>query len=310
MSRENLSKILSGIDPAFVDECTREPRPSERDTMKYLAKASGTARGHSPRRLVALVAAACLLAALAITAYANENIRSAIEKYWNGLIIPDSSAVRERGMDEYADWLETQEAAKEKMLNIAAEATQENTFVPITEGSTAGITLLESYYNGTDLALGCQFIALDAQPQLDVDLDDPAYADLSFFETSPWQAREEVSEELRQEIEQRLTQGEKVGVLVTKAELKDHVYAGETDLGCIHSDPDENGNFIVDPSFIGNEYTLPEECQNLPEITVTLRYTVGQYLYVMEGDACSCAYIPGEIYPISFTIANRTTDNS
>ena len=56
MKRENISKILSGIDPAFVEECVTQP--SERNTMKH------------SKRLAVLIAAACLLFALGITAYA------------------------------------------------------------------------------------------------------------------------------------------------------------------------------------------------------------------------------------------------
>ena len=34
MSRENISKILSGIDPSFVEECAKQP--SERNNMNNL----------------------------------------------------------------------------------------------------------------------------------------------------------------------------------------------------------------------------------------------------------------------------------
>ncbi len=69
MSRENISKILSGIDPSFVEECAKQP--SERNNMN-----------HSTRRIAVIVAAACLLFALAITAYATGALRSILGSFW------------------------------------------------------------------------------------------------------------------------------------------------------------------------------------------------------------------------------------
>ena len=66
MKRENISKILSGIDPAFVEECVM--RPSERNTMKH------------SKRIAVLIAAACLLFALGVTAYAAA--RSILGDFW------------------------------------------------------------------------------------------------------------------------------------------------------------------------------------------------------------------------------------
>ena len=60
MSRKTTVKILNGIDPVLVEQCALYCPPSERNGMK---------KQHS-RRLAVMILAACLAAALAVTAYA------------------------------------------------------------------------------------------------------------------------------------------------------------------------------------------------------------------------------------------------
>ena len=298
MKRDNISKILSGIDPTFVEECVT--RPSERNTMKH------------SKRLAVLIAAACLLVALGITAYAAA--RSILGDFWGsyGEHLQDPQEQRE----DYADWLEGEHQMVDKMLDIAGKTTPQNTFVPIQPGSKAGITLLESYYDGEKIAMGCQFrwINLQMPLQYDIDLNDPAYADLGELqprtdleEFMQYGAGHQVSQEELQEIALRLKRDGKVTFVTYDSWLSDHVYANGEDLGPCHGDVDENGNFTVDPMIMGiGEVELPESCRNLPEITVTLNYCVQPVLYVLEGDGMSCATAPIQRYPVNITIQNNT----
>lgn len=301
MKRENISKILSGIDPAFVEECSQ---PSERNGMK------------KSKRLAVLIAAACLLFALGITAYAAA--RSILGDFWGsyGEHLQDPQEQRALGREDYADWLEGEHQMVDKMLDIAGKTTPQNTFVPIQPGSKAGITLLESYYDGEKIAMGCQFrwINLQMPLQYDIDLNDPAYADLGELqprtdleEFMQYGAGHQVSQEELQEIALRLKRDGKVTFVTYDSWLSDHVYANGEDLGPCHGDIDENGNFTVDPMIMGiGEVELPESCRNLPEITVTLNYCVQPVLYVLEGDSMSCATAPIQRYPVNITIQNNT----
>ena len=302
MKRDNISKILSGIDPTFVEECVT--RPSERNTMKH------------SKRLAVLIAAACLLVALGITAYAAA--RSILGDFWGsyGEHLQDPQEQRALGREDYADWLEGEHQMVDKMLDIAGKTTPQNTFVPIQPGSKAGITLLESYYDGEKIAMGCQFrwINLQMPLQYDIDLNDPAYADLGelqprtdLVEFMQYGAGHQVSQEELQEIALRLKRDGKVTFVTYDSWLSDHVYANGEDLGPCHGDIDENGNFTVDPMIMGiGEVELPESCRNLPEITVTLNYCVEPVLYVLEGDSMSCATAPIQRYPVNITIQNNT----
>lgn len=302
MKRENISRILNGIDPTFVEECVT--RPSERNTMKH------------SKRLAVLIAAACLLVALGITAYAAA--RSILGDFWGsyGEHLQDPQEQRALGREDYADWLEGEHQMVDKMLDIAGKTTAQNTFVPIQPGSKAGITLLESYYDGEKIAMGCQFqwINLQMPLQYDIDLNDPAYADLGelqprtdLVEFMQYGAGHQVSQEELQEIALRLKRDGKVTFVTYDSWLSDHVYANGADLGPCHGDIDENGNFTVDPMIMGiGEVELPESCRNLPEITVTLNYCVQPVLYVLEGDSMSCATAPIQRYPVNITIQNNT----
>ena len=302
MKRENISKILSGIDPAFVEECVT--RPSERNTMKH------------SKRLAVLIAAACLLVALGITAYAAA--RSILGDFWGsyGEHLQDPQEQRALGREDYADWLEGEHQMVDKMLDIAGKTTPQNTFVPIEPGSKAGITLLESYYDGEKIAMGCQFQRMNLQEpiQFDIDLNDPAYAELEEVE-----ARDDLAlfleygdscittEEDRKEIAARLKRDGKVTFAAWGSWLRDHVYANGEDLGPCHGDIDPEGYFTVDPMIMGiGEVELPESCRNLPEITVTLNYVVQPVVYQLEGDTLRKAELPMETYPVNITIANNT----
>ena len=305
MSRENISKILSGIDPSFVEECTKQP--SERNGMK-----------HSTRRIAAIVIAACLLFALAITAYATGALRSILGNFWGsyGDALQDPQEQRALGREDYADWLEGEHQMVDKMLDIAGKTTPQNTFVPIQPGSKAGITLLESYYDGEKIAMGCQFqrMNLQAPIQFDIDLSDPAYAELGemqpredFAEFLEYGDGYMTTEEDRKEIAARLKRDGKVTFAAWGSWLSDHVYANGEDLGCCHGDLDPEGYFTVDPMVMGiGEVELPDNCRNQPEITVTLNYCVQQVVYQLEGSTLRWGKLPIQRYPVNITIANNT----
>ena len=268
------------------------------------------------KRLAVLIAAACLLVALGITAYAAA--RSILGDFWGsyGKALQDPQEQRALGREDYADWLEGEHQMVDKMLDIAGKTTPQNTFVPIQPGSKAGITLLESYYDGEKIAMGCQFqrMNLQAPIQFDIDLSDPAYGEMGemqpredFAEFLEYGDGYMTTEEDRKEIAARLKRDGKVTFVTYDSWLSDHVYANGEDLGPCHGDIDENGNFTVDPMIMGiGEVELPESCRNLPEITVTLNYCVQPVLYVLKGDSMSCATAPIQRYPVNITIPNNT----
>ena len=222
------------------------------------------------------------------------------------------------GREDYADWLEGEHQMVDKMLDIAGKTTPQNTFVPIQPGSKAGITLLESYYDGEKIAMGCQFqrMNLQAPIQFDIDLNDPAYAELGemqpredFTEFLEYGDSCITTEEDRKEIAARLKRDGKVTFTAWGSWLSDHVYANGEDLGCCHGDLDPEGYFTVDPMVMGiGEVELPDSCRNLPEVTVTLNYCVQRVVYLLEGNTLRCAELPIQRYPVNIIVKNVNAD--
>lgn len=299
MSRKNTINVLDHIDPALLEECAIYRLPSERNGMKTSHK--------SPRRLAVLIAAVVLLLALAVTAYATGAIQTLISKYWGSFsyVTPDDTLREER--PDYAAWLDSQLETQAMMLDIGENAIQTERPYPIPGGDGAGITLLEYYYDGEKIALGCQLLGKNTP--VDFSFEPEAYPNL------PFQAAEKdsypsytgiirdaaVLETINEKIE---TEGS-VSFLAFDGWLSDHVYAQGEDLGCCHTDPDENGFFLVDPVNAGiGEVTLPEKCRNLPEIEVSLTYRVAVYAFKLEGNTVQRVKISQTDYPVCFTIPN------
>lgn len=291
MKQENITRILNGIDPTFLEECCLPP---ERNAMKK----------YSARRLAVLVAAACLLLCALITGYATGAFDSLIGKFWGSIQYADPEEERAKGRDDYADWLETELETQAVMLEISAKMQPENQFFPIAEGSSYGVTLLESYYDGEKCALGGKITLADEGIHFDVDetkLDKSAMEHLGDLETSA--LAEQVSPEEYAAILEQLKSRGSVAFRMEDAWLRDHVYAGGEDMGCCHSDVDPDGYFIIDPYVMGiGEISLPDSCIDQPEITITVNYTLQQEIYYLEGDAVY--YLRQmESFPVDMTIS-------
>lgn len=147
MSKKTITQILSGIEPALVEECAFYRPPSERNGMKK----------NKTRRAAVLILAACLAAALGVTAYATGALQSLISKYWGGIVYqtPDEQLREER--PDYAQWLDEQRQTQSMMQRIGEEAVQTEETYSIPGLPGAGVTLLEYYYDGEKLSLACQF---------------------------------------------------------------------------------------------------------------------------------------------------------
>lgn len=302
MSRNNMVKLLSRIDPAFVEECVVYCPPSERNGMK---KWNG-------RRVAVLILAACLMMALAVTAYATGAIQSLISRYWSSFtyVTPDDALRQER--PDYAEWLDTQLETQAMMLTIGEKAiqTEERYQIPGLPG--AGVTLLEYYYDGEKIALGCQFHNLEKQVDFSFDATD--YANLPFQTVEmggypDYRSLIKDAEALRN-IEEQLQKDGCVSFLAYDAWISDHVYANGEDLGPCHGDPDENGIFTIDPISQGlGEVELPERCRNLKAVSVSLTYRVRAYAFRLEGDTIQYTDVGLADYPVSFTIPNLDPDS-
>lgn len=296
MSRNQIINILNELDPALVEECAEYRLPSERNGMKKLNK----------RRLAAIILAACLVVALAATAYATGAIQSLIGKYWSSYnyTAPDDALREER--PDYAAWLDEQRETQAMMLAVGEKAVQTQVDYPIPGLTGAGVTLLEYYYDGEKIALACQFHAPE-QP-VDFDFDPSAYPNLPFEALKPGgypDYRSMVKDEASlQAIEERLQKQGRVSFLVYESHMSDGVYAeGENLAPC--GDLDENGIFTVDPIATDlNNGQIPEKCRNLAEITVSLTYRVSVYAYQLEADTVQYAAVGRMDFPVSFTVPN------
>lgn len=297
MSRKTTVKILNGIDPVLVEQCALYSPPSERNGMK---------KKHS-RRLAVIILAACLVVALAVTAYATGAIQSLISRYWSGMhyVTPDDALREER--PDYAAWLDTQLETQTMMLGIGEKAVQTEVRYQIPGLPGAGVTLLEYYYDGQIIALGCRFQR--PEPQVDFGFHAEDYANLPFqtVEADGYPSYRSLVQApaVLQAIEERLQKDGDTSFLLYDAYLSDHVYADGEDLGPCHGDPDENGFFTIDPIIMGiGQVELPERCRNLPEISVCLTYRVATYAFKLEGDTVQYANVGRADFPVSFTIPN------
>lgn len=296
MSRNQIINILNELDPALVEECAEYRLPSERNGMKKLNK----------RRLAAIILAACLVVALAATAYATGAIQSLIGKYWSSYsyTTPDDALREER--PDYAAWLDEQRETQAMMLAVGEKSVQTRVDYPIPSLKGAGVTLLEYYYDGEKIALACQFHAPE-QP-VDFDFDPSAYPNLPFEALKPGgypDYRSMVKDETSlRAIEERLQKQGRVSFLVYESHMSDGVYAeGENLAPC--GDLDENGIFTVDPIATGlNGGLIPEKCRNLEEITVSLTYRVSVYAYQLEADTVQYAAVGRMDFPVNFTVPN------
>ena len=301
MSRNNMVKILNRIDPAFVEECAFYCPPSERNGMKKW----------NSRRVAVLILAACLVFALAVTAYATGAIQSLISKYWSSFtyVAPDDALRQER--PDYAQWLDTQLETQAMMLSIGEKAIQTEEPYQIPGLPRAGVTLLEYYYDGEKIALGCQFHNLENQ--VDFNFDAENYSNLPFRTVEvggypDYRSMIKDQEALRS-IEKQLQKDGSVSFLVYEAHLSDSVCAEDALLAPC-GDLDENGFFTIDPIATNlNDGLLPEQCRNLPEITVSLTYRVRTYAFRLEGDTVQYADVGRADYPVSFTIPNLDPDS-
>lgn len=302
MSRNRLTQIMNQIDPALVEECAGYCPPSERNGMNK----------HHSRRLAVIILAACLVVALAVTAYATGAIQSLISKYWSSFtyVTPDDQ-LREARPD-YAQWLDSQLETQSMMLEIGEKAAQTEVPYQIPGLDGAGVTLLEYYYDGEKIALACQFHNLEQQVDFRFDAED--YANLPFqtVEADGYPSYRSIVKDAAalQDIEKILQKEDSVSFLAFDAWISDHVYVNGEDLGPCHGDPDENGFFTVDPISMGmGEVVLPESCRNLPEISVSLTYRVVTYAFRLEGETIQYARVGLADYPISFTIPNLAPQN-
>lgn len=258
------------------------------------------------RRLAVIILAACLVVALAVTAYATGAIQSLISKYWSSFhyVTPDDQLREER--PDYAQWLDTQLETQAMMLSIGEQAVQTEVPYQIPGLDGAGVTLLEYYYDGEKIALACQFHAPE-QP-VDFDFDPSAYPNLPFEALKPGgypDYRSMVKDETSlRAIEERLQKQGRVSFLVYESHMSDGVYAeGENLAPC--GDLDESGIFTVDPIATGlNGGLIPEKCRNLEEITVSLTYRVSVYAYQLEADTVQYAAVGRMDFPVNFTVPN------
>ena len=300
MSKKTITQILSGIEPALVEECAFYRPPSERNGMKK----------NKTRRAAVLILAACLAAALGVTAYATGALQSLISKYWGGIVYqtPDEQLREER--PDYAQWLDEQRQTQSMMQRIGEEAVQTEETYSIPGLPGAGVTLLEYYYDGEKLSLACQF----KSPEEPVDFSAQGMDGLLFqpVEEDSWLSYGSIlkNPQAIQSVQEKLEAEGSLCFLALDAWLGDHVYGSEEDLGPCLGDRDENGVFLVDPIALGmSEAELPERCRNLPELTVNLTYRVTIYAYRLEGNSQECARVGQAEFPVYFTIPNLKSEN-
>ncbi len=300
MKREKISQAISGIRPEYVAECqSYMPRslPSEKEQKM----------GKHTRKIIALALAACLLLALGITACATGAIQSLIGKWWNGFNLEKPTDELREERPEYAEWIDEQLATQAAMAEIGEMATQVNETVDTPGLDGVSITLLESYYDGEKVSMACKLTV----PQTPVDFDSAFDRDDPIFErwyddVGGW--RDDVAlEEDREKIQQKIDAGETFGFIGHSTGLKDHVHVNGEDVGCCHTDPDEEGIFLVNPYVEGFGWIqLPQSALNQPSVQVTLRVSSQPvYFWVKEGKVMR-SYGQGgsEPVPVTFTLQN------
>lgn len=299
MKREKISQAISGIRPEYVAECqSYEPRslPSEKEQEM----------GKHTRKIIALALAACLLLALGITACASDAIGSLIGKWWNGFILEKPTDELREERPEYVEWIEEQLATQAAMTEIGEKAVQVNETVQTPGLDGVSITLLESYYDGEKVSMACKLTAPQARMDSDSSFDrnDPAFEPW-YEDYGNWPSN--VAQEDREKIQQKIDAGETFSFIGYSTGLKDHVYVNGEDIGCCHTDPDEEGIFLVNPYVEGFGWIqLPQSALNQPSVQVELRVTSRPVYFWVEDGKVMRSYGEGgsEPVPVTFTLQN------
>lgn len=165
MKGQKVMKGLSFINPKYIHE-------GELESISTLEKST-----HSHRKLIALILAACLVFALAATAYATGAIQSLLSKFANGFILETPTDELRESRPDYAEWLDEQWETRAVLEEIAGKAQQVHEEKNPEGLADASITLLESYYDGMKFSMACQFDEPLRPVTFDVDKDDPQFAD-------------------------------------------------------------------------------------------------------------------------------------
>lgn len=300
MKREKISQVISGILPEYVEECQSYlPRslPSEKEQKM----------GKHTRKIIALALAACLLLALGITVCASDAIQSRIGKWWNGFVLEKPTDELREERPDYAEWLDGQLETQTAMIEIGEKAVQVNETVDAPGLDGVSITLLESYYDGEKISMACQLTVPQTPVDFDSDFDwdDPAFG-LWYEDNGSWISSVALEED-REKIQQKIDAGETFGFVACNTYIKDHVYVNGEDIGACHTEPDEEGTFLVNPYVEGIGWIeLPQSALNQPSVEVTLRVNSSLVYFRVADGTVMRGYGEGnsEPVPVTFTLQN------
>lgn len=314
MNRERISEAISGIRMEYIAECeTYSPKsqklPSEKEN--HMGGFERTQKS-TARKVIALVLAACLIMGLGITAYATGIFESLIARFANSYVLETPTDELREERPEYAEWLDEQWETRDMMEEIGENASKEEQIHTVEGIDDTIITLLESYYDGEKISMACKLTVPELPADFSFDESHPMFGKLcQIGEIDPsreyviWSAPT-LEDQERAELLYR--ENGKVGFISYLVYVRDHVYVNGEDLGPCHSEPDEDGIFVVKPYIEGSgEVVLPESCRNQSSVEVQLTVRkIAQYYWYEDGKVLSCTGEPLDI-PISFTIENRNT---
>lgn len=311
MSRERISKAISGIRMEYIAECeTYSPKPRKLPSEKenHMGRIERTEK-HTTRKIIALVLAACLIMGLGITAYATDIFQSLISRFANSFVLETPTDELRKEQREYAEWLDEQWETRNMMEEIGNNASKEEKVETVEGIDDATITMLESYYDGEKISMACKLTVPEFHADFSFDENHPMFGELcQIGEMNPsdgyviWSAP---TQEDLERAELLYQENGKVGFISYIVFVRDHVYANGEDLGPCHSEPDEEGVFVVKPYIDGiGDVILPESCRNQfsVEVQLTVR-KIAEYYWYEDGRVLRCTGEPLDI-PISFTIDN------
>ena len=269
--------VTDGIDAMF------DPAEIKEITMRKIHENSTHPRRHI-RRITAVAIAACLVLALAVTAYATGFAQSVIAQIPARFAVPD--------------------AERDALLEKAGEkSNKEPETVDLTQTEIEGesFTLEESYYDGENVMLVYSLDTLTRPVEFGYGPGDEHFDDL-------WTAGEgyqltfgenEVSPADFQKILEIQHGTEEAGFIHRHIGIGDHIkLADGTDLGPM------NGIEKDGKVFLQNQNPLPEAARELDELELTLYVKEFVMYYYTDGvqEYTYCPVVQGE--PVTFTIPN------
>lgn len=290
MKRETITRMLNGLDDAYISEAATFCPDGMRERPERIVRMN-------KKRILSFALAAALILALGITAYAT-GFASAIAEIARDLshAAPDEEMRKER--PEAAEYIDEWNDRMDERIEMGENADKTAQSAELKDGTT--ITLTENYYDGDRLALS--YVLSAEEPRIDYDFG-PEHEYFDLLRESDgllWYQDLPTAKTLEIMAKWKLTG--KVGFVIRSVDVGDHVtLADGTDIGPFVGEELDGYTALVPQN------GLPESAKGKDKLEVTFRVKTYEGYIWLEGDKVYSYFPVTEGVPVTFEIDNNTS---